>query len=251
MDTPDHIFFATSNAAAAAFAASPAFANYRVDSTETFAGKTVSFSNGVSVRLSDERAIVRDVDSGSETLRSPFPTPPNFDALARFTHSGVFKLGLHGESVDYHIGNIDPFHYDLTKPPNVDTYVAMVKDYVVSFAPDSSNSGGPIHLALTQRHYADGYSLQSIWVDPATLLPTRVDFAIHGDGRVGTLSVNYAMTKGSWLVSEVQLHVTWSTMFGHVTGDLDSHFTDYSLTASPPDPRLQVQDQPAPAPTHS
>ncbi len=238
MDSPDRVFFATSNAAAAAYAASPAFATYRVASTETFAGKTVTFENGVVVRLADELAVVRDEASGTETVRSPFPTPPNFDALSRFTHSGYFKLGLHGEGVDFHIDNIDPLHYDLTKPANVDTYVPTVKDYIVSYAPDSNDPSLPIHLTLAQRKYADGYSLESIWVDRTTMLPTRVDYAIHGGGRAGTLSVHYAMTGGSWLVSDVVLHITWSMPLGHISGDLKSHFSDYELSSSAPDPRL-------------
>ncbi|MGH7660377.1 MAG: hypothetical protein ACRENA_05610, partial [Vulcanimicrobiaceae bacterium] len=84
--TADVAFQQVANAAAAAWAARPAYVTYLVRTHVEAAsvGQSVDVDRRVLVRSSDDRAIVNDLPNGGQSMGNSFPISPTFDALAYF-----------------------------------------------------------------------------------------------------------------------------------------------------------------------
>src|SRR5579872_1584657 len=93
--TADIAFQQAANAAAAHWDARPAFVTYvvhtHVDAPSMH--QTVDVNRRVSVRSSDNTAILQDLPQGATSLGPAFPISPTFDALSYFRIST--RMGSH------------------------------------------------------------------------------------------------------------------------------------------------------------
>lgn len=153
--TPDVAFEQASNAAAAKWAARPAYVTY-VTHTHIEAPsvhQSLNIDRLVTVRSADDVAILKDLPNGGQSMAPSFPISPTFDALAYFRlntnatwHKRIFAniTGPEGS------GSIVPITFKDPKPSENEVIVTTLRYYYPKFAPDSSDApDGHMHIVMT------------------------------------------------------------------------------------------------------
>ncbi len=246
-------FMAVSNATAAIVQKAPPYVTYRIHGVVHAAGDA-NVERTISVRTSDGDAVVRDEATGKDVLRPPFPAPPNFDALSKFSLSGTFTITTGGKGgtkrdVDMRVVNIEPLYY--TNPATqADAVSRSVRGYVVTYAADASATVGHLHLEPTPQKRSETKWLREVWYDPATLIPTRVVYGGHDDF---VLDTTYATTGGVWLLSSLTVSVIKHAplWLGRMTLAFRGDYADYQFAQTAPDPRLDPAYVAPPQPSAS
>jgi hypothetical protein len=253
--TADIAFEQTANAAAAAWAARPAYVTYvaRTHIEAPSVGQSVEVDRRMMVRSSDDRAIIQDLPNGGVTIGNSFPISPTFDALSYFrleTAIGWHKrlssrvIGPDGK------GQIIPLQFQNVVPNPNAVVVTALRFYYPKFAPDSSDApDGRMHITmealptLTNNNKSDFY-ISDVIVDNRTMLPLQVTYTGRGQRR---FIIDYQTDQGHWVVKHAFFEQTLSGVLhiGRVHYSADATFSDYAFPADPPDPRL------APLPTAS
>src|SRR6185312_1716799 len=105
-------FTSIANATAAVYAKCPPFASYHVKTNLFFFKKDTVIERDITVRTADQVAVVYDAATKKDSLKPPFPAPPNFDGLSNYEASGTFSASMGGDrDLDFRIGNIMPLTY--------------------------------------------------------------------------------------------------------------------------------------------
>jgi hypothetical protein len=242
--TPDIAFQQCANAAAAAYKQRPAFVSYRVATHVSIPSmkRERDILRAVSVRTSDDRAIVQDLPKGRSQITHAFPMIPTFDALAYFTLTGTVNLK---DTLESYVHDVTPLTYDASPAPHdADVVVIRLRSYRATFAPDSSDDpNGRTHLVLSpykfveQNATRDNFFFKDLVCDNASNLPLHVDF--EGPDGLGFV-VDYGTVQGYWLVQHAHYEQTqFAPMrIGRVHAVVDAAFSDFSFSQTPPDPRL-------------
>src|SRR5471032_152860 len=229
-------FTSIANATAAVYAKCPAFATYHVKTNLFFFNKDTVIERDVTVRTADQVAVVYDATTKKDSLKPPFPAPPNFDGLSNYAASGTFSASTSGSrDVDFRIGNIMPLTYrDIAT--HADAVAKSIRGYSVAFAPDTNSDIG--HLILTPVSDATRgakHHLSDVYYNPSTLLPSRV-ISVGPDDT--TIDATYQMTDGNWLLHTLYFHHTWHgiLLFAKLTGDFTATYDNFRFSETAPDP---------------
>jgi hypothetical protein len=210
----------------------------------------------VSVRTSDDLAVLQDLPEGANQLAHGFPVTPVFDALSNFTLS--WRVGAHMEMSSY-VHDITPLTYQEQAGSGADVVVFRLRQYKADFAADSSDApDGKTHITLGPFDFVKQQVLQpdstfflsDLYIDNANGLPAEVRYAGGADI---VFVVDYGLVQGHWLVThghyEETLHGPLHLGRMHVIADVD--YDDFKFPTDPPDPRLKpiVSADSSPAPT--
>src|SRR5579875_3153240 len=185
--TPDIAFQQTANAAAAAWAARPAYVTYVTHThiTAPSLNQSVDIERGVMTRSSDDLAVLQDLPHGAQTVAPAFPLSPTFDALSYFRLS--FSVGWHRRlftNLTGPEGNgpIVPIRFQNVAHSANDVVVTSLRYYYPKFAPDSSDApDGQMHIVmqalstLTRNNKSDFY-ITDVRIDNRTMLPLAVTY---------------------------------------------------------------------------
>jgi hypothetical protein len=251
---PDVAFQRCANAAAAIIERAPAFVTYRTTThvSAPSLGKQRDIVRAVSVRTSDDLAVIQDLPRGRNQLGRGFPVTPAFDALSYFTLS--WRVGAH-QDVSAYVHDVTPLHYDEVPTNGADVVVVRLRAYRATYASDSSDApNGTTHITLEPfdfvkrevRRPDNTFFLRDLYVDNANGMPKEVKYAGGNDIQ---FVVDYAAIGGYWLVDHAHYEETIYAPF-HVArfhALADAVYEDFTFPVVAPDPRLAVPATPAPA----
>ncbi len=232
MISADSAFERVADAAAAAFASAPPYITYRVDVRASPAPLLLpEETHDVSLRTSDDAALVRDADAGAPKPGEPLPLAPTVDALAQW----AFAFDSGGGHARLRIAYEQPKQYAAPKPAPGDTVVvASVPGYAISYAPDDFNR---IHLepvTPAARAFAaqkDHFVYRDVWFDPLTHLPSRVVLASVDE----TLTLDYTIAQTHWLLSGFTYDGRLDASQGvSEPVHIEAAYSDYDFPASVP-----------------
>ncbi|MGA3038581.1 MAG: hypothetical protein ABSE64_13965 [Vulcanimicrobiaceae bacterium] len=254
--TPDIAFEQAANAAAAAWAARPAYVTY-VTHTHIEAPsmhQSLKIDRLVSVRSADDAAILKDLPDGGQSMGRAFPISPTFDALAYFrlnTNVNWHKQITTSITGPDGSGSIIPITFKDPKPSDNEVVVTSLRFYYPKFAPDSSDApDGHMHITmtalptLTNGNGSDFY-INDVVIDNATMLPLSVTY-IGKDDR--TFKIDYGFVGKTWIVKHAFFEQTVYSVL-HVSRlhyTADATFEDYQFSDTSPDPRIPLLATPAP-----
>jgi hypothetical protein len=244
-------FTAIANATAAVYAKCPAFATYHVHTNLHFLQKDTVIERDISVRSADQVAVVYDDATKKDSLKAPFPAPPNFDGLSKFDSQGTFSATVGRGSnlgVDFRIENIAPLMYH-DVPSHADAVAKSIRGYSVSFASDTTPEIGHLLFApVTDETRGAKLHLAEVYYAPATLLPTRI---IERGPSNSLLDASYAIVGGNWLLATLHFRHTWYgiALFAKTTGEFTAAYDNYHFSDTAPDPRLAAASTSPPNPT--
>jgi hypothetical protein len=257
--TPDVAFEQASNAAAARWAARPAFVTY-VSHTHVeapSAHQSVNIDRLVTVRSADDVAILQDLPSGGQSIAHGFPISPTFDALAYFrlnTNASWHKQIFANITGPEGAGQIVPITFKDPHPSENEVVVTTLRYYYPKFAPDSSDApDGHTHIVmtalptLTNGNSSDFY-ISDVVIDNATMLPLSVTYNGKDDR---TFKIDYGFANGNWIVTHAFFEQTVYSVLkiGRVHYSADATFTNYQFSDTSPDPRIPLLATPAPTST--
>lgn len=257
--TPDVAFEQAANAAAARWAARPAYVTYvsrtHIEAPALRLKKDVD--RRVVVRTADDLSILKDLPNGGESFARPFPISPTFDALSYFRlntnvnwHKQIFAstTGPDGD------GQIIPIAFKDVAHSDNEVVVTSLRYYYPKFAPDSSDArDGHMHLVMTAlptltNDNASDFYISDVVIDNATMLPLKVTYVGKDDRR---FAIDYGFVGGTWIVQHAFFE---QTAYGvlkisrlHYSGDVS--FSDYQFSNAPPDSRLPPLATPSPVPS--
>ncbi|SRR5579875_439834 len=257
--TADIAFEQTANAAAAAWAARPAYVTYVVHThvEAPSVGQSVDVNRRVMVRSSDDRAVIKDLPSGGVTIGNSFPISPTFDALSYFRLETA--IGWHKQLSSRIIGPsgkgpIIPLQFQTVVHNPNDVIVTSLRFYYPKFAPDSSDApDGRMHITmqalptLTNNNKSDFY-ISDVIIDNRTMLPLQVTYTGKDQRR---FVIDYEIEQGHWVVKHAYFAQTLYGILhiGRVHYWADATFSDYAFPQTPPDPRLTPLPIAIPPPT--
>jgi hypothetical protein len=207
-------------------------------------GKHRTVIRSVSLRTSDDLAILQDLPQGANQLAHGFPVTPVFDALSNFTLS--WRVGAHMEMSSY-VHDVQPLTYQGTQDTGADVVVMRLRQYKADYANDSSDApDGKTHITLEAFDFVkqqvlrpdSTFFLTDLYIDNASGLPAEVRYA---GGEDIVFVVDYGMVQGHWLVTrghyEETLHGPFHVGRLHVIAD--AVYDDFDFPKDPPDPRLK------------
>jgi hypothetical protein len=255
--TPDIAFEQAANAAAARWAARPAFVSYtthtRIEAPSLH--QSIDVNRRVMVRSADDVALLEDLPQGATSIARGFPISPTFDALAYFrlntniTWHKQISTDITGPDGN---GPIVPITFSTISHNDSDVIVTSLRFYYPKFAPDSSDApDGRTHLVmralptLTNGNSSDFY-ITDVLIDNATMLPLRVTYEGKDERK---FVIDYGFAGDVWVVQHAFFEQTVYSVLkiGRVHYSADASFTDYQFETAPPDPRLAAAP---PAPQH-
>jgi len=140
------VFFASANAAYAAYADAPQYVTYRVHSKLDAMHSEQEFDSEVSVRTRDQLAVVDDGQSHDITVREPYPAPPTLDPLSTFDWSAFISISR-AHRLRARMRDIVPLHYERLVS-SADVVVRTSKDYHIEFADGTTDAGDRVRLLL-------------------------------------------------------------------------------------------------------
>jgi hypothetical protein len=207
-------------------------------------GKHREVIRAISVRTSDDLAVIQDLPQGQNQLAHGFPVTPAFDALSNFTLS--WRVGAHMDMSSY-VHDIQPLTYHDPANDGADVVVVRLRQYKADYADDSSDApNGKTHITLTAYDFVkqqverpdSTFFLSDLYIDNATGLPAEVRYA---GGEDIVFVVDYGMVQGHWLVTrghyEETLHGPLRLGRLHVVAD--AVYDNFAFPSDPPDPRLK------------
>ena len=239
MISADVAFRQTANAAAAQYERAPAYLTYRtdvvVDVPSLRQHKTIS--RAVETRTADDYAVLQDLPRGQRQYAHSFPLVPTFDALSYFH---IYYNGSRRDALSYvQLEKVLTFSDAAPTGARSDVVVTYLRYYHASYAADTTDAVAHVTMdalsTLTTGNKSDFY-IHDVYVDMATMLPTRVVYA----GPDTNFAVDYTMVQNHWLVR----HMTYGrTMYGplhmgRVTFNVDATNGDFGFPATPSDPQL-------------
>ncbi len=206
-------------------------------------GKSRDVIRGVSVRTSDDLAVLQDLPRGGNALGHGFPITPSFDALSYFTLS--WKVGAHFEVSSY-VHDIMPLTYDENVKSQADVVVFRLRQYRAEYASDSNDApGGRTHVTLVPYDFVkkaavrpdSTFYLSDVVIDNATHLPASVRYK-GGDDI--DFTIDYGMQQGHWLVSHAHYEETLHgpLRIGRLRVIADAVYDAFAFPANAPDLRL-------------
>ena len=257
--TPDVAFEQSANAAAAAWAARPAYVTYvtHVHAEAPSAHQSVDVDRLVTVRSADDMAILKDLPNGGQSIAPSFPISPTFDALSYFrliTNAGWHKRIFANITGPEGKGPIVPITFKDPKPSENEVIVTTLRYYYPKFADDSSDApDGRMHIVmkalptLTNGNGSDFY-LSDVVIDNATMLPLSVTYEGKDDRK---FQIDYTFVNKNWVVKHAFFEQTVYSVLkiGRVHYTADATFSDYQFSDASPDPRLPALATPAPSST--
>jgi len=254
--TPDIAFEQAANAAAAAWAARPAYVTY-VTHTHIevqSARQSLNVDRLVAVRSADDVAILKDLPNGGQSMAPAFPISPTFDALAYFrlnTNANWHKQIFASITGPNGTGPIVPITFKDPKPSDNEVVVTSLRFYYPKFASDSSDApDGHMHLTmtalptLTNGNGSDFY-INDVVIDNATMLPLSVTYIGKDDRK---FQIDYGFVGKTWIVKHAFFEQTRYAVLkvGRVHYTADATFEDYQFSDTSPDPRIPPLATPAP-----
>jgi hypothetical protein len=254
--TPDVAFEQSANAAAAAWAARPAYVTYvtHMHVEAPSARQSVSIDRLVTVRSADDVAILKDLPNGGQSMAHGFPISPTFDALAYFrlnTNAGWHKQIFANITGPEGAGSIVPITFKDPKPSENEVIVTTLRYYYPKFAPDSSDApDGHMHIVmkalptLTNGNGSDFY-ISDVVIDNATMLPLSVTYEGKDDRK---FQIDYGFVNKNWVVKHAFFEQTVYAVLkiGRVHYTADATFEAYQFSDTSPDPRIPSLATPAP-----
>ncbi|MEA2688869.1 MAG: hypothetical protein QOD51_1476 [Candidatus Eremiobacteraeota bacterium] len=238
MIAADVQFRTTANAAAAAFAAKPAYIAYKTDVVVDVPSlrRHKVISRAVEARTSDDYAALQDLPQGQHQYGHSFPLAPTFDAISYFR---VTFNGSQRNTLSY----VEPGPAITFKDPretsHADVVVTSLRYYRASYAGDSNDRIAHIVMdalpTLTRGNSSDFY-IHDVYVDTASNLPTRVVY----EGPATTFTTDYQVIDGHWLVTHANyVHTFYGPLhMGRVTASAEATNHDFTFPATPADPKL-------------
>lgn len=235
----DVAFRLAANAAAAAWAKSPPYIAYRTETTVDIPSlrRHETIARAVEARTRDDLAVLQDLPRGQRQYAHSFPLIPTFDALSYFRveYNGGRRNALSYVRMDKPLTYSDP----LKPSSQADVVVTALRYYHASYAPDSS--ARLLHItmdplqSLTRGNSSDFY-LHDVYVDPGTMLPTRVVYT----GPTTDFTLDYAVISDHWVVQHVGYsHTVFAPLrVGRVHFSVEAVFDDFRFPATPSDPKL-------------
>ena len=234
----DVAFRLCANAAAAAFASAPPYISYRTDATVDVPSlhQHKVISRAVTARTKDDYAVLQDLPQGQRQYAHSFPLIPTFDALS------YFRLEYNGGRRDAlsYVHQVQPLTFTDPRTSSHADVVVSLRYYHATYMPDTTDS--VLHIAmdplasLTTNNNSDFY-LHDLFIDAATMLPTRVVYT----GPTTNFAVDYAVVQNHWLVNHVIYdHTLFGPLrLGRVHFTVDASYTDFAFPTTPGDPKLE------------
>jgi hypothetical protein len=234
----DVAFRLAANAAAAAYAQAPPYIAYRTDATVDVPAinKHQTISRAVEARTRDDQAVLQDLPRGQRQYGHSFPLIPTFDALSyfRIDYNGSTRNALS------YVHQVQPLTFSDPRPTShADVVVTSLRYYHASYAPDSSDTRLHIMMdplpTLTKGNASD-FFIHDLYVDPATMLPERVNYT----GPTTDFSCEYQVIEGHWLVTHAWYGRTMYAPLhiGRTHFTVDATFSDFQFPTAPSDPKL-------------
>jgi len=253
--TPDIAFEQSANAAAARWAARPAYVTYvthmHVEAPSLH--QSLNIDRLVVVRSADDTAILKDLPNGRQSIAHAFPISPTFDALAYFrlnTNINWHKQISSSVTGPEGRGEIVPITFKEPAHSESDVVVTTLRYYYPRFAPDSSDApDGHMHIimqalpTLTNDNGSDFY-ISDVLIDNATMLPLSVTYVGKDDRK---FEIDYGFADGNWIVKHAFFEQTVYSVL-HISRlhySADATFDDFEFSQTPPDPRLPPLATPA------
>jgi hypothetical protein len=235
----DVAFRQTANAAAAMYQKAPPYLTYRtdvvVDVPSLRQHKTIS--RAVETRTADDFAVLQDLPKGQRQYAHSFPLVPTFDALSYFY---IHLNGARRNALSYvEMQQLITFSSPAPSATRSDVIVTYLRYYHASYAADTTDQLAHIQLdalpTLTKGNRSDFY-IHDVYVDMATMLPTRVVY----DGPDTHFVVDYTVAQDHWLVSHsTYAHTQYGPLkMGRVSFNVEATNSDFGFPAAPSDPRL-------------
>jgi hypothetical protein len=239
MIAADVAFRQTANAAAAMYQQAPPYLTYRTDVVVDIPSmrqhKTVV--RAVETRTADDYAALQDLPRGQRQYTHSFPIVPTFDALSYFH---IYYNGSRRDALSYvQLERVLTFTEPTTAGSRSDVVVMYLRYYRAGYAADTTEQVAHIVMeplpSLTTGNRSDFY-IHDVYVDMATMLPTRVVY----DGPDTHFALDYIVAQNHWLVQ----HMTYSrTMYaplhlGRVSFSVEATNSDFGFPATPSDPQL-------------
>ena len=213
--------------------AAPAYITYRERTHVTGANRSQDINRSVSVRVSDNFAVMRDLPDGSEHTGQAFPIIPYFDPLSSFQFSYFANL----KRVDIKLDRGKTF--DLPVPandPSVDVTIPYLSFWAPRYAPDSSASR--VHFAIepTPRTGDNTFYPSDVVEDAASQLPSHIEMRVTGGDM--SIALDYQMIDGHWVITHGSWGGTQHVAFMTFRVQADVSYDDIAFPQTPPDPRL-------------
>jgi hypothetical protein len=234
----DVAFRLAANAAAAAYAQAPAYIAYRTDTTVDVPSlrRRQTIARAVESRTRDDFAVLQDLPQGQRQYAHSFPLIPTFDALSYFR---IEYNGSRRDALSY-VHQVQPLTYaDPRASSHADVVVTSLRYYHAAYLPDSKETllhVGMAPLPTLTRGNASDFYLHDVYINPATMLPTRVTYT----GPDTDFTCDYGMVQDHWLVTHAwYAHTVYTPLrIGRVRFTVDATFGDFRFPATPDDPKL-------------
>ena len=239
MISADVAFRQSANAAAAHYQQAPPYLAYRTDVVVDVPAmrqhKTIS--RAVETRTADDFAVLQDLPRGQRQYAHSFPLVPTFDALSYFH---IYYNGSRRDALSYvQLEKVLTFSDPAPTGARSDVVVTYLRYYHAEYADDTTDRIAHIRMdplqTLTTGNASDFY-LHDVYVDMATMLPTRVVYT----GPDTSFAADYTVVQDHWLVQ----HMTYSRVMyapmhlGRVSFSVDATNRDFAFPATPADARL-------------